>query len=382
MNKLHSLQVIGKMDRGGAETLIMNLMRTESMSDVTFDFLVHSKNKADYDDEIIERGGHIWHIPRYVIANEPFYHKAVHEFFRKHHDFDVVHGHIESSAAIYLQEAKSRGIFTIAHSHSTNRPSVSPLEIAERILHNRIRGIADYYLACSRQAGIDHFGTEITGSNSFEVLKNGIDLPAYVFDSSTRKRVRNELGAGDKIVVCHVGRFVKPKNHDFLLQSFKKFHEKNKNSCLWLVGRGPEEALTRERARAAGINDAVRFLGVCSNIPQILMASDIFVFPSLYEGLGIAAIEAQASGLPCLLSDQVPELTQITSDTYRLPLGCGTDAWAAKMDTMINCPNMRIPNSRSSAAEKVRKAGFDINSSARQLHALYENAAIATARKA
>ncbi len=361
------LHVIGAMDRGGAETLVMNLYRHIDRNAIQFDFLVNEERTCDYDAEIEELGGRLYRIPRFALANYLTYRSACRKFFRRN-AHPIVHGHIGFPAAIYLQCAKQQnGAFTIAHSHAQNYP-LSPTEAVYRIVSNRVRGKADYYLGCSELAGIDRFGRSIVEGGHFHVLKNGIDAQAIRFDPNERRRIRSELGIDDDAPIFgHVGRLTPIKNHSFLLDVFRKVLDELPGARLLLVGRGEAEDEIRQRVCDLGLSDAVLFLGVRDDVPAVLSAMDVFVFTSFREGLANATIEAQASGLPCLLSTGVPRLAQISRTTEFADLSEGAHAWAQKALTLYRS----VRPDRSNAYLDALSAGFDIQESADWLADLY-----------
>lgn len=313
------LHVIGAMDRAGAETMIMNYYRNIDRDAIQFDFLVHTDRHCDYDEEIEAIGGKIYRIPRFNGMNYFSYKAACREFFKNHPEHDIVHGHIESSAWIYLPEARNAGKATIAHAHQSKGP-LSASEIAFRLITARNKHSAERYMACSKQAGIDRYGEAITNSGRFEVLPNAIDLQSYAFDPQRRHDLRQELGLGEDPTFGHIGRFTAAKNHPFLIRVFTQIKREIPNAQLVLVGRGENEEMTRELVRSLGLEDSVHFLGVRDDVDRVLNALDVFLFPSLWEGLGIVAIEAQANGLPTLISDAVPDEVAILPSTKRLPL--------------------------------------------------------------
>lgn len=365
------LQVIGAMDRGGAETLVMNLYRCMDRDHIQFDFLVNEKRACDYDEEILGLGGKIFRIPRFNIANTLPYARACEKFFSAHR-YPVVHGHIALPSAIYLSVSKKGGAVAIAHSHAQNYP-LSPAELAFRVCTRPTRRIADYFLACSEQAGLDRFGQRVVEGPRFHVLKNGIDTERGRFSAQARSRIRAEIGVDATTpVVGHVGRLTSVKNHPFLLDVFAQVRETLPEARLVLVGRGEDEDALRGRVRDLGLEGAVSFLGVREDVPDILSALDVFVFPSFKEGLANATIEAQASGLPCLLSTGVPDLARIREKTERLDLRLGATAWA---EHVVDALRASDPQKREDAYLDARAAGFDISESAAWLAAFYERLA-------
>ena len=224
-------------------------------------------------------------------------------------------------------------------------------------------------MACSREAGVDRFGGSIVSGDLFHILNNGVDTNALAFSVENRIGIRSELGISkDAPVFGHVGRLTEVKNHRFLIEVFSALNQKYPESKLLLVGRGELEAQLHEEVAKAGLEGSVLFLGVRNDVAAILSAMDVFLFPSLSEGLSCAAIEAQASGLPTLLSTGVPELTRILPFTKRLDLSKGSDAWAEEAEIMYSASRTI---DRLSAKSYICKAGFDIEESAAWIQKLY-----------
>lgn len=360
------LHVIGAMDRGGAETMIMNLYRAIDRDVVQFDFVVHEERPCDYDEEIQDLGGRLYRVPRFTGSNMLSYRRAFREFFGEHGEHRVVHGHIGSSAAMYLSEAKRAKRYTIAHSHAQNYP-LSLEQLAFRVLSYPTRFIADYYMACSSEAGRDRFGSRIVQAENFKVLKNGIALEQYRCDQAAHLACKKAYGYDVSVpLVGHVGRLDSVKNHRFLLAVFSLVKKEIPNARLVCVGRGPLADDLKHAACELGIGESVDFLGVREDIPNLLKAFDAFVFPSFKEGLSIAVIEAQSSGLPVLASTGVPEGAILVEDATRLPLSQGAAAWASKCLSILDSACDRRDN-----VDEVRLQGFDINDSARWLERFY-----------
>lgn len=239
--QLRVLHVIGKMDRGGAETLLMNLYRSIDRDVIQFDFLVHSPEKGDYDDEIEALGGKIHHLIPFIASNLPRYRSVCCAFFKQHQgQYPIVHGHIGSCAAIYLSEAKRFGSVCVAHSHA-QKNSLSTAELAFRMLSYPTRNVADYFMACSKQAGIDRFGKAMVASDKFRVLNNGIDVARYACTDAEHEAAKQGTGYSDSVVIGHVGRLTAIKNHRFLIDTFCEFKGMHPSALLFLVGRGPLE---------------------------------------------------------------------------------------------------------------------------------------------
>ena len=217
---LRVLQVIGKMDRAGAETIIMNIYRNIDRSKVQFDFMVFSSEKGDYDDEILQLGGNIYRMTAFKGYNYFRLCEEFRKFFEKY-PYKVVHGHIGSLAPAYLKAAKKRGAYTIAHSHATK--SNRKLEnFIFNIFSYRVRYIANYFFACSKQAGIDRFGNKIINSERFEVVNNAIDSEKYKYTLERHEKLKKKYGLENKLIIGHVGRFSPEKNHKFVIDVFEE----------------------------------------------------------------------------------------------------------------------------------------------------------------
>ena len=291
------LHVIGAMDRGGAEALIMNIFRSIDRSRLQFDFLVHEDRECAYDAEIRELGGSIYRVPRFVGANYFDYRSRCRRFFAEHGDYSVVHGHIGSCAAIYLSEARRAGLYAVAHSHNTNNRDLVRIPFAAMSYHTRF--VADAFFACSLAAGIDRFGRKIVSGPRFHVVNNGIILERYRFSESCRRIVRSELGIADDVpLLCHVGRFVSQKNHRFLLETFSWVAERRPDARLVLVGGGPLEQEMKRLSKELGIASRVFFLGVREDVASILMASDLFIFRRSGRGSASPRLRLRQPGFP------------------------------------------------------------------------------------
>lgn len=366
---LRVLHVIGAMDRGGAETMIMNLYRAVDRTQVQFDFLVHETRECDYDQEIEQLGGRIFRLPRFTGANLVRYKSLCRAFFSEHPEIAIVHGHIGSSAAIYLSEAKRADKVAIAHSHAQNFLP-GPAGWAFRAVSYPTRYIADYFIGCSLEAGADRFGRRVVEGDRFMILNNGIDLSRYRCDERAHQEAKRLLGVEERPVFGHVGRLAEEKNHRFLFEAFSRVLQQLPDAVLLLAGRGSLEQELKEYADSLGIAPAVRFLGVCDDVPSLLRAMDVFVFPSVKEGLAIAVVEAQASGLPCLVSTGVPGIAVVSQRCERISLNDGAERWAVKLVELYRSSQCA---DRTDGVDEVRACGFDIVDSARALISVYSD---------
>ncbi|NRG44680.1 glycosyltransferase family 1 protein, partial [Bacillus sp. CRN 9] len=347
------LQVFAKMNRGGAESMIMNLYRNIDRSFIQFDFIVHTEDECSFDEEIYKLGGKIYRVPAYKGSNHVSYIKEWDRFFNYHPEYKIIHGHMRSTASIYLKIAKNYGFITIAHSHNTSSGNGFPA-IAKNILQYPIRYIADYQLACSRAAGEWLFGKQVYKKDSFYILNNAIETKNFVFNNTIRDKIRKEFLIEDKLVVGHIGRFHQQKNHELVIEIFQKVYEKNNNALLLLVGEGELRPSIEKKVKNLGLNNSVIFCGVRSDVSELLQAMDVFLFPSLYEGLGIVILEAQASGLPCIVSDKIPREAFVTNLIQEVSLNSSIDIWAEKILKYTQ------DNKRKNKYKQIKSNGYDI----------------------
>lgn len=366
MAPVRVLMVIGCMGYGGAETMIMNLYRCIDREKVQFDFLVHKGEHGAYEDEIRALGGRIYHIDKYYIKNLLSYRRQVKDHLAQHPEHKIVHGHIGSSAPVYLGIAKRAGRVAVAHSHNTNATVHDLHALLWRIDSFPTRYIADYFFACSRQAAIDRFGARVAVSDRCRVLYNSIDCERFAFNAEARARVRRELGLAGRFVIGHVGRHTAQKNPIFMLNIMTEMHKLTPEARLLQVGEGEMTAEMQAKCRELGIEGAVIFAGAHGDVEQYYSAMDVFLFPSLWEGLGIVAAEAQTNGLPCVVSDAIPKEADIHAGLYHpVSLAAGPAQWAQELLKYADTPH------RQDAPAYARSAGYDSRQAAEDLQAFY-----------
>ena len=361
------LQVIRQMNRGGAEAMIMNLYRHIDRSKVQFDFLVHTEEEGVYDKEIKELGGRFFRVIRFNGRNIKAYSQACRSFFEQHPEIRVVHGHIGSCAAIYLNEAKRAGCFTIAHS-----PDAVPMDSAKRILFQLYayptRFIADWLFGCSTEAGVSRYGKKAVKSSHYSNFYNAIDLEAFSYEKTLRLSCRTEFAFNDSdIVVGTVGRLEDQKNPYYILQIFEKVVAMSERvKCLW-VGTGSLEGDIREKGKELINQGKLIMTGLRSDIPSIMNGMDVFILPSLFEGLPVVAVEAQTAGLPCILSDTITKEVDVTRTITWRSIKSSPEEWA---ETIISVADGAIAN-RTNGYEASKKAGYDIHETATWLCNFY-----------
>jgi glycosyltransferase EpsF len=309
-DKSRILHIVSAMGRGGAETLIMNVYRNVDRAQIQFDFIVHSTEKGDYEAEILEMGGRIYKISSLGKLGPVFYIRELVTIMRLY-PYQAVHSHTDYQSGFPALAAKLAGIqHRICHSHSTNWQKGERLKekIILKLLQTIIKFSATSLCSCSEEAAKFLFGNRIVEKGKVKILKNGIDIRTFAYvDKTFRKKLLKELQLPEEVItIGHVGTFSESKNQIFILKVLGKLLENNPRFVLLLVGDGPLKHRINDEAKRLGILDNIRFLGVRSDIPNIMNSFDIFLFPSIYEGFGIVALEAQGAGTPCVLSDAIP----------------------------------------------------------------------------
>ena len=359
MNPIRILHVVTYMGRGGLETMIMNYYRHIDRTKVQFDFLVHRDFRADYDDEIESLGGMIYRLPRLVPWSRK-YNAALDLFFVAHPEYRIVHVHQDCLSAVIMKAAQRHGVpVRIAHSHNNNQEK--NLKYLIKLYYMRqIPGCATELFACGRDAGDWMFG-----GVPYRILNNAIDAQKYVFSPEIRNQMRRTLQIDENtLVIGNVGRFHPQKNHAFLLDIFAEVKQMQPNSLLILVGDGHLREELQAKVNTLGINDSVIFTGVRSDVHALMQAMDVFVFPSLFEGLPVTLIEAQAAGLPCLISSSIPIECRKTDLVTPIPLTRSPADWAREV-------LQKAGTVRENMLPQIQQSGFDIRENAVFLQNFY-----------
>jgi len=353
--------MLGSLNRGGQETFVMNVYRNIDREKIQFDFLVgdNCNQNYDFEDEIIKLGGKIYRIP--LKSKNP-----IKSFFStikviKRGNYQIVHRHSNTSLmSIDLVAAKLGGAkIRIAHSHS------SYLEGRFKMLMHKlfipiVNAISTNNLACSEDAGKWLFGEQ-----RFEVVKNAIDISKFSYNEMTRNVTRKTLSIDDKFVVGHVGRFTYAKNHDFLIDIVKEIKKMDSSIILILVGDGSLRKKIELKIKEFGLQDNVKLLGVQNDIASLLQSFDIFLFPSHYEGLPVTLIEAQAAGLPCLISDAITSEVCLTRLVHKISLNKSPKEWVKEIMKYKDISN------RESKYDELLNSGYDIKHTSKFLEDIY-----------
>lgn len=373
--QLRVLHIVGGMARGGVETWLMHVLRHVDRDRVQMDFLVHTTKPCPYDDEIRALGGRILPCLR---PDRPWrYAKNFRSLVAAHGPYDIVHSHVHHYSGYTLRLAQRAGVSVrIAHSHNDASPqdtSPNPLRRAYLSLATRwIRRFATIGLAASGKAAEALFGSEWRHSSFCKVLYYGIDLAPFCTQADPSIRSTLHLPP-EAFVIGHVGRFDPQKNHGFLLDIFRAIAGADPSAHLLLIGDGPLRPVMERRAAEMGLAERVVFAGLRADVPRLLLgAVDVFVMPSLYEGLGLVCLEAQAAGLPCVIADSIPEEAGVVPQLVtRLSLSQPACSWARAVLEKRSRP---LPVTRREALAAMEASPFNIRSAAAELTRLYETA--------
>jgi glycosyltransferase involved in cell wall biosynthesis len=363
--KTKILQVLGGLYCGGTETFVMNTYRAIDKEKFQFDFLVHEKEEAHYDKEILSLGGKIYRIDDRTEVGTLKYLINLFQIISKINP-DVIHSHaMFNSGAImlvsFLVGIKKR----ISHSHNT--ADQSEKSISRKIFCTIMRILLVLFstdlLACSKDAGRFLFGSKIANSNKTHVLNNAIDVKKFRYNAMFREKIRNELNIQDKLVLGHVGRFNKQKNHELLIDIFKLVHEKDQNAVLVLIGTGPLKPMIEEKVRNLGLSSKVKFLGIRDDIANLMQGFDVFLLPSLFEGFPVVLTEAQGAGLPCIVADTITKDSDITGRMKFLDIKYSPEVWAQEI--------LALSDFHVDTSEIIKTKGYDTSTNALWLGKFY-----------
>ncbi len=355
------LQMIGCLEMGGSQAVIMNLLRNIDRSKVMFDFVVDHPGRDAYKEEACALGAKVYEMPTFTGVNIFDVKEKWNNFFKDHPEYKILHSHVRSYASIYIPIAKKYGLKTIIHSHSTSNGKGIP-SVVKRILQYPLRYEADYLMACSNEAGRWLYGARACHRENYIFLPNAIDTEKYRFSQKTADDYKDMLGVRGKFVLGHVGRFHEAKNHRFLLKVFAEICTKRQDVVLLLVGDGELRCEIESEMHALKIEDYVIMTGNRSDVPQLMQAMDVFVFPSLWEGLPVTVVEAQAAGLPCLISDRITHDVDLSPLVNRLSID-SCDEWVRAI--------LSIDKRKMDVIPQIRGAGFDVKDTAKRLTDLY-----------
>lgn len=381
MNKekpIRVLQVLTIMNLGGAETMIMNYYRHVDRTKVQFDFLLHRQERGFFDDEIESLGGTIYRMPPISPKNYFIYKKRLNLFFDEHPEYSIVHSHLNALSSIVLSVANNKNIpYRIAHSHLAVESSVlkkvfkkntdikaTTKDAIQSLVRGKVAKVATHFFACGEKAGDWLFGQK--NKDKVTIINNAINASLFTYDAAKADKIKEEFGLKNKKIIGHVGRFNEQKNHFLLIKIFNEIYKKDNSSILLLIGDGNLKDKIKEEAKRLNIDKNIQFLGLRDNIPELLQSFDLFLFPSLYEGLPVTLVEAQAAGLKVVTSSTVTKEVDITGLITYIDLSTPEKDWADSVLSNINY-------TRKNTLEQIKKGGYDIFENAKNLQSFYLN---------
>ena len=354
------------LNRGGAETMVMNYYRQIDRTKVQFDFVVHREERGAYEDEIEQLGGRIYRMMPLRPWTIPQYKCQIRKFFDERPEYRIIHGQCSELGYYFYQEAAKRGVpVIIAHAHNSHADYDLKWPLRTWWKY-RMRRYLTHRFTCGIEAANWLFGHE--SAKTAILQRNAIDTESFRFNMEIRRKTRASLGIDDNtLVVGHVGRFEHQKNHPFVLRIFQQLFRQHPNSLLLLIGSGGDkENAVKDFSTKMHLRDSVRFLGSRSDMPQLFSTMDLFLLPSLMEGLPLAIVEAQCSGLPCVVSNGVPKEACMTDLVKRLSLEDNPEQWS---ETIIR--QSTISYNRSIYSDQIAQAGYDIRQNTQWLQNLY-----------
>lgn len=311
---------------GGIETFMINYYRNIDKSKVLFDFVNIYPNDLCFQNEIEQNGGKVYKLPSYY--RHPV--KYLKQLIKLINDnsYDIIHCNMNSAAMLYplIGSKISNAKIVICHAHNASSDKGMFKSLLHNINKHFIPLFANYYFSCSDKAAEWFFGKKNVKKNNYYTINNAIDIDRFKFNESERINKRKELNINNStFVIGHVGRFVKQKNHSFIIDVFNEVHKKNKDSVLLLVGQGPLKEEVEQKVKTLGLSDAVLFLGKRNDVYSIYNVMDCFILPSLYEGLPLVGVEAQTNGLKCIFSNKITKSIIIGSNSIMLPIDTTKD---------------------------------------------------------
>ena len=359
--------IMGKWLRtDGVESVVMNYYRNIDKSKVQFHFICDEDSTDIPYDEIEKLGGKVIVVPPYQKLFK--YQKELYKIF-KENNYKIVHSHISTLSIFPLRIAKKAGVpIRIAHSHSTSNKKEWKRNLIKNILRPFSKVYANVFFGCSQLSGKWLFGNKAFLNGNIKIINNAIDLEKFKFNKEKRNEIRKEIGLDeDTILIGHIGRFVTQKNHEFLIDVFDEIHRRKQNSKLILIGQGNLKEKIKQKIKELGIEEYVIFTGQINNVSDYYNAMDIFVLPSLYEGLPVVGIEAQANGLLCEFSTDMTKETKVLSTTRFISLKETAKKWAEII--LEDYKNFK----RKDSFDEMTKNNFNIIEEAKKLEKCYIN---------
>lgn len=356
------LQILGIVANGGVEAVIMNYYRNIDKRKIQFDFVVHNDADENYIKEILSMGAKVYKVTPYNQNVFKFMYEIYHII--KSNQYQIVHSNMNALSGFALLPAYLAGAkIRILHNHTTDSKEEKLRSLIKRVLRPFAKLFANQYWACSKLAAEWMYGRNASTNGKITIINNAIDLEKFKFNREKRKQLRKELGLENCFVIGHVGRFVKTKNHEFLIEVFNEVLKQKENARLLLIGDGKLRLKIEEKVKNLGIEKAVIFLGNRSDVADLYNAMDVFVLPSLYEGLPVVGVEVQANGLPFICSNKVTDEILLTDNIKLLSLRQSKTEW---YDAILNAEREEFAQHKDSLLEN-----FDIKNESKKLEKKY-----------
>ena len=359
------LHVLQRMEAGGIQTFLMNIYRKIDRKKIQFDFLVHYKSEEFYDKEIYSLGGKIYKFSAREDFNLIKYRYEIRDFFASHKEYNIVHGHMETLSNIWESEARKAGIHNIiCHAHTAGYNEKNYIKLLFKYYFRYTYGKkSTICLACSNLAGNFMFPKK-----DYKLIKNAIDVDNFKFSENDRKIIRNKLNCNeDTIVLGNVGRLHPSKNQLFILEIAKELKKITSNFKIILIGEGELKKYIEDKIEQYNLKNFVTLLGKRKDVNTLYSAMDLFIMPSLYEGLPLTGVEAQTSGLKCIFSTEITKEIKLTNLVHFLSLDDSPSFWANKI---IELSKEKLMN-RKKYAEVVSNSGYDINDLVKNISTFY-----------
>lgn len=354
------------MNRGGIETNLMNYYRNIDRTKVQFDFLCNAPYEGAYDEEIRSLGGRIFHTPGFSPFKRLAYKRYMSQLFAEHPEYKIVEAHQDGVGAFALEAAKKANVpVRIYHAHSTGFPLDVKLPI-KFYCKQMISKWSTHYFSCGHKAAEYFFTNDIVKKNDFTILHNAIDINQFVYKSNIQEKFRNFYNIGERFVIGHVGRFAKVKNHNRIIDIFAEVKKINPNVVLMLVGQGELFKIIQKKVNTLELSNDVIFAGEVSNPHELYQVFDLFLMPSLYEGLPVVGVEAQAAGLPCVFSSSITPEIKLSSNCHFIDLKKSNIEWAHSI--MGICLQNK---DRSDNYQTLTQQGYNIRIEAEKLQSKY-----------
>lgn len=363
------LQIVGIVAGGGVESVVMNYYEHIDRMKVQFDFVVHNDNTIDITDKVKSMGGKVYKVTPYY-KNPIAFMRDIYQII-KHNNYQIIHSNMNTLSALSLFAAYMADVpVRILHNHSISVPGEWKRNLMKYILRPFAKLFANQYWACGKLAGIWLYGENSVNIGKVQIINNAINLAKFEFNEDKRLYFRRQFNIDhNDFVIGHVGRFVYVKNHEFLIDVFYKFHQIHENSKLLLIGDGPLKKDIERKVISLGISDSVIFGGMRNNVFDLYSVMDVLLLPSFSEGFPVVGLEAQANGLPIIVSNVVTKELFITNVISSEMLSSSVETWLMDLETVYH----RKDESRDNTREAMNSAGFDIQKESVKLVNMYKN---------